>query len=188
MGLATKWSLLALVFSFLGEVHPSNQECKREILAEAYEGQELRLKASVILELDRGCIFMFHPANDNFDCCYGAEKECVLQGLQNEERCQNITVDSSTCSANITTVNEAHAGLYKVFNTEGDLIQKCHLVVIMSERSPWKVAFFVLNGFLACILLTFTIFRFIEAKKLLAEKPNGLLHKIKHQLHRISQN
>jgi len=160
-------------------------ECRRDTLIEAEKGQQLNLRASIkhrenLSNQTERCSFVFEHAKEEFQCCFGTAQGCLHlfssgynQTKKSEERCQSLDVvmdkdivRHSSCSANISSVNKAHAGLYKVFNSEGDLVQACHLEVIVSNWNPWKVPFFVVNSIMLCLLAC----ALILAKKLIDEK------------------
>ena len=186
MGLILMFLVVLKVGTLSSNDDSEGVKCQRDTLIEAREGQQLNLRSSV--KQHQGCTFIFQHPEEGFECCYGATEDCDRQHQRDqvEERCQSINVDSrhsATCSAAILSVNKAHAGFYKVFNTDGVLIQACHLVVETSETNPWKVAFFVLNG----ILFLCAMIRLIVVKSFVGnEKHMELLHMIKHQLHKIS--
>jgi len=164
-------------------------ECRKDNLVEVEEGQQLNLIASVkqggyLSKLKERCIFVFQHPKEGYECCFGSEQECVRQeqGIKNEERCQSMDVDilqhSSTCIASMSNVNKAHAGLYKVFNSKGDVLQECHLVVIVSKTNPWKVAFFVLISFVACLSCIVACLSRIVAQKLFLRIKNLMDHQL----------
>ena len=187
MGIAVHMIFLAIFKVRYLSSHDYNGdvECRRDTLIEATEGQQLNLRSSVL----RGCFFVFQHPEEGFECCYGNDKVCDLKvpHRQNESRCQNISVDSKyslKCSAFISNVIKSHAGLYKVFNTDGDLIQACHLVVLELKTNPWRVAFLVLNS-LTVLLLIYLTFRFVTKRISVSdEKQKGLYNTLKFQLYK----
>jgi len=202
------WSAIKMIFLALLQAETlfsydnsgSEFECREGIPIKAKEGQQLSLRASKMHSLipttktpKSRCFLKF--LRFSVECCYGAGEQCDGQHPDNREdkSCPSINMESkhsSKCSASITSVTNDHEGLYKVFNSEGVLIQECLIVVIPDSdtKATWtNCNVFVVNCFLAGVLFFYATIRLILTQKMFVadEEYQGVIHVIKHQLHKI---
>jgi len=141
-------------------------ECRRDKLVKVDKGPSFALISRV--DPWARCYVLFQPNDGSLRCCYGSTAKCGDLEHTKDGRCQdhNINVNStanSTCNLTIQSVSKADAGFYRFFDTDGRSLTKCHMVVIESEETHWKMA----SSAMLAIMVLFVLLWLMSRKRAL---------------------